>query len=148
MSSRLQMFTGLLLWSDCGQAVDGIGALAARDLFQLALERPGAREEAAVELVEGTARRKEHEAAGDADGDADRAAVEFDGETLAWHYTSPMRAGALAGAVKPRGDGLRDFQRMRSRVCKTLLIGKAPGMPLPRSRGGPGRQARAVLLPG
>jgi len=55
---------------------------------------------------------------------------------------------ALAGAVKRRGDGLLDFQRMRSRACQTLLNGKAPGMPLPRSRGGPGRQARAVLLPG
>jgi len=58
----------------------------ARDPFQFALERPGAGEETAVELVEITARRKEHEAARNADGEPDGAAVELDRKTLAWHF--------------------------------------------------------------
>lgn len=88
----------------------GRGASAtARDSSQLALKRSGARKEAAVELVEIAARRKEHKAAGDADGDADGAAVELDCETLAWHVTSPIRADAFADAVKRRGEGLLVF---------------------------------------
>jgi hypothetical protein len=53
--------------------------------LQLALERAGAGEQPAVERLEPVAGREEHEAAGHADGDADRAAVELDCETLAWH---------------------------------------------------------------
>jgi hypothetical protein len=56
-----------------------------RVAFQFAFERAGAGEEAAVEAVELIGGCEEHESAGYADGDADRAAVELDCETLVWH---------------------------------------------------------------
>jgi hypothetical protein len=56
-----------------------------RRLFQFALERPRPGEQAPVELVEIVARRKEHETAGDSDGDSNGAMVELNCEALRWH---------------------------------------------------------------
>jgi hypothetical protein len=50
--------------------------------LQRPVDRPGAREQAAVERVEPLVRRKEFEAAGNAHGDPDRATVELNGKSL------------------------------------------------------------------
>jgi len=64
---------------------DRPAAAGARGFPQLAFDRAGAGEDAAVEGVELASGRKEDEAAGHADRDAHRAAVELDCETLALH---------------------------------------------------------------
>jgi len=60
---------------------------AKSDPGQLPLDRPGAAEHASVHLPETVVGGVEHEAAGDADGDADRAAVELDCKSLGDHLT-------------------------------------------------------------
>jgi len=60
-------------------------AARGRDLGQLALERPRAAEQPAIERIERVARREEHEPAGHANRDADGAAVELDQESLVRH---------------------------------------------------------------
>jgi hypothetical protein len=60
-------------------------AIRTRYFSQLAFERSRAGKQAAVDAVKIVVRRKEHEAAGNAHGDADGAPVELNCETLGWH---------------------------------------------------------------
>jgi hypothetical protein len=57
----------------------------AGDPFQGAFDGAGSRKEVTVELIKDVARRKEHESAGDTNGDTDGTAVELDGKTLTGH---------------------------------------------------------------
>src|SRR5437868_6465910 len=63
-------------------------ALSLADFVQLALDCSSTAEHAPVHRLEPAVRCVEHEAARDADGDADRATVELDCETLGNHEDS------------------------------------------------------------
>jgi hypothetical protein len=72
--------------SDCGEALtSGIRAPVLPGFPELAFKRSRTGKEASIERVEVVARRKEHEAARHANGNADRSPVELHCETLAWH---------------------------------------------------------------
>ena len=62
-----------------------VGRSGTSDVPQRPFKRSSAGKQSTVERVEAVVGRKEHEAAGHADGDADRATVELNCETLAWH---------------------------------------------------------------
>src|SRR5689334_7171341 len=72
--------------------------LPSADLLQLALDGAGAAEQPPVHLIEAVVRSVEHEAARHADGDADRAPVELDCETLIEHLDSVSREQRQARA--------------------------------------------------
>jgi hypothetical protein len=59
--------------------------LSAAELRQLSFEGARTGEQPSIELGEIVVRAKEHESARHTNGNADRAAVELDCETLAWH---------------------------------------------------------------
>src|SRR5690242_784939 len=102
---------------------------AVRGFSELALHRADAAEQTAVEGVEIVAGRKEHEAAGHPDGDADRAAVELDCEALAWHlnFSNARRRASAGAAARCPSDGLCG---KRSREAATLcLVGRPRASP-------------------
>jgi hypothetical protein len=65
------------------------------------VDRAGAREQAAVERVEPLVGRKEFEAAGNADGDPDRAAVELNGKSLPGGHGKMSPGERIAGRETP-----------------------------------------------
>src|SRR5579884_1351820 len=67
-------------------------------LLQLTLDGPGAAEQPPVHLAEPIVGGEEHESARHPDGDADRAPVELDGETLIDHDDSTPGGRAQARA--------------------------------------------------
>ena len=68
---------------------------------QLPLDGAGTGEETAVHLIETVVRRPEHEAPRDADGDPDRAAIEFDRKSLRNQDVAPGVQLRLNAVVHP-----------------------------------------------
>ena len=113
-------------------------AARGRDLGQLALERPGAGEQPAIERIERVARREEHEPAGHANGDADRAAVELDQESLVHLNVSNAPGARPRWRELRRGIGLAGLGCARRslatccslegpRLCPTREHAEGPG---------------------
>src|SRR6476661_6982745 len=113
------------------------------DLLQLALDGARPAEQPPVDWFEPGIGCVEHEPARHADGDADRAAVEFDCKTLVNHNSSPREP-------KPRGRPSAVFaaarywtRKMRPLRCETRLNGEALSVPLPARQRNP-QSARVV----
>src|SRR6476659_4768753 len=105
------------------------------DLLQLALDGARPAEQPPVDWFEPGIGCVEHEPARHADGDADRAAVEFDCKTLVNHNSSPREP-------KPRGRPSAVFaaarywmRKMRPLRCETRLNGEALSVPCPSGSG-------------
>ena len=80
----------------------------------MALDGAGARENTAIHFVEFIVRRVKHEAARNADGDADRAAIELNYKSLGHRTLLP--ASGRKGA-RERGLANRNARQTRGGVC-------------------------------
>src|SRR6478672_3511197 len=100
---------------------EGQAHRAPRDSLQLALDGAGAAEQPSVHRVEAIVGGVEHEAAGHADGDADRAAVELDCKTLGNHLNSAPDGPAEHARMRPPAgrsvDWVRDCTRFDARAA-------------------------------
>ena len=87
------------------------GALAPpRDLLQLALDGPGAREDPPVQFVEIAVGCVKHEAAWHSNRDTDRAAIELDDKSLGNHWTPlPARRNPCDAVLRVTADLLAKF---------------------------------------